>query len=145
MSLSIKMPYYWLHCTSFSLDHFAAFEFEHPLETFMKNFDYSFELCAHINSVHFHGLLCLLLLLCPRGIQVSPSTPLILLNWQRNHLHHVYWFLVTAALTCESGIELFMSLRTFLCGLSQTSKRREGTEERGVDVSSIVNRSHSVL
>lgn len=60
---------YWLHCTSFSLDQISAFAPEQPLEVFLKNFDCFFALCAHthINSAPFRGLLCLLLLLCPRG------------------------------------------------------------------------------
>lgn len=80
-------------------------------------------LCAHINSVHFHGLLSLQLLLCPRGIQVSPSTLLILLKWQQNHLHHLYWFVVTAALTFESGIELSMSIFCVVYHKSQKEER----------------------
>lgn len=70
---------------------------------------------------------------------------LILLSLQQNHLYHVDWFLVTAALTYESGIELSMVLHTVLCGLSQKSEKDERGQRSGVDVSSIVYRPHSVL
>lgn len=92
----------------------------HQFQFWIKNFDCCFgcELSPHTQTqTHtlFHGLLCLLLLLYPRGIQVSLSTPRTLLNQHRNHLHHVYWFLVTAALTCKRGIRLSVRLQTFFC------------------------------
>lgn len=120
---------YWLHCTSFSSDQISAFAPEQPLEVFMKNFDYFFALCAHINSVPFHGLLCLLLLLCPRGVQVSPS--------------HTFEFATKPSLSCllvsvDGCIDIWEWYRvihglthSFVWFITKVRKRRKGTEEWG--------------
>lgn len=149
--LASKAPFYWLHCISFSLGlGFAAFALEHPLEAFVKNVDSCFGLCAHKFSAFpwptFADYCCS----APEGLRCLLPYRSYFWIGNKNHLHHVYWSPVTAALTYESGIELSMSLRAFLFGLLQKSKRREGTEKRGTSPPSLTGpilfyRSHSAV